>query len=414
MKFTLDFFEKFIYNELNALSQDTIIDGFTNKVETVQKEVSQAKLNLREIIFTTSDERKLELLIQHYQSEIITQLNAAFKYLGSEAEVQITSVTDLHTSKNLCRIVFKGLEEILNYIEMHFSKYFNQDAAIPDCYASISMREMENNLDSIIALSNGKLVDKKIIGIAFHSLTSLTAEAEISCITFRQLIYYKTLLNGIINCLQQENETDYTSSIINYLLYINFNSVTFLKLYIENIILDVQESTSPEGQFEKLIYFRKLINQQQVKPGFALKIDRPSIHEQINRWLDEEIYFQEKRQQLSLLFPPGQQADSAETDCKITTSLSVPELAMMTRLFVESGVIKNKNLSELMRFISKNFTSIRNENISAESLRAKYYKVENSTTNSMKLIFGKLLNDCKKLATILLAIFPSHVFLKGL
>ena len=73
-----------------------------------------------------------------------------------------------------------------------------------------------------------------------------------------------------------------------------------------------------------------------------------------------------------------------KTEFKLEFNMSVSQFAYFIKAFVESGVIQNKNTSELMRFLSKFVKSRRSESIGYESFRAKYYNVENSTKDSVK------------------------------
>ena len=64
--------------------------------------------------------------------------------------------------------------------------------------------------------------------------------------------------------------------------------------------------------------------------------------------------------------------------------MSVSQFALLTRSFVESGVIQNKNIAELIRFLARFVKTKRSGTISPESLRIKYYDVETSTRDAVK------------------------------
>jgi hypothetical protein len=77
------------------------------------------------------------------------------------------------------------------------------------------------------------------------------------------------------------------------------------------------------------------------------------------------------------------QADLSN-DEKIQTTLSVAELSLGVKLLLESKMINNKNPSELMRLVARNFKTDRNDDISENSIRNKYYTVESGTLTSMR------------------------------
>ena len=71
---------------------------------------------------------------------------------------------------------------------------------------------------------------------------------------------------------------------------------------------------------------------------------------------------------------------------KFEFDMSVSQFAYFIRTFIEAGVIQNKNISELIRFLARFVKTKRSENIAYESFRMKYYNVEGTTKNSVKNI----------------------------
>jgi hypothetical protein len=84
------------------------------------------------------------------------------------------------------------------------------------------------------------------------------------------------------------------------------------------------------------------------------------------------------------------------TDFKLNFDLSVSMLAYMFRAFTETGVIQNKNASELIRFLTKYAKTKRSESISYESFRIKYYSVESGTKDAVKKMLQSIINFINK------------------
>ena len=78
------------------------------------------------------------------------------------------------------------------------------------------------------------------------------------------------------------------------------------------------------------------------------------------------------------------------------TSLSVPQLGFFIKLLVDTGVVNNKNQTELLKTITKTIRTHRNETISLDSLRNKYYNVDKSTTETVKDKLFNMINQTKK------------------
>ncbi|HPH46082.1 MAG TPA: hypothetical protein PLJ60_11730 [Chryseolinea sp.] len=96
-----------------------------------------------------------------------------------------------------------------------------------------------------------------------------------------------------------------------------------------------------------------------------------------------------------MISPGGERATDTD-QFKIKTSLSVAQLAYSIRLLKQSGIIVNDNKAEVIRFFSKHFSSVNNNNISQESFRSKYFAFETSAVTSIQGILNKMISISKK------------------
>lgn len=81
-----------------------------------------------------------------------------------------------------------------------------------------------------------------------------------------------------------------------------------------------------------------------------------------------------------------------DTGFKIETGLSVTQIACFVQLFMDCGVFKNTNVRELITFLAEHIRFKRQENLSAESLRLKYYKIEESTRGEVRKVLSQMLD----------------------
>ena len=128
-----------------------------------------------------------------------------------------------------------------------------------------------------------------------------------------------------------------------------------------------------------------------MKPGFAYRPQLPSIRDQIGTWITEELYFLEKRRQLNVPLNVLKSDEPVVTP-KVQTSLSVAHLSLGLKLLMDAGVITNKNSTEVMRMVARNFRTEKRESISEDSLRNKVYNIESGTVEGMKDVIIGLLN----------------------
>lgn len=398
MKFELEFLDEFIRKECRKskrTSPTSTIPDFTKKRQLIEQEIERIKKSFRNHLFEVPDESRFELFIQHHQSHIIHLADKVATVIDREESTNINELSDSPTRLNLCKILLQSFEDLLNYIETHFSKYFNQDEKIPDTYAYISAKELREKIVLLKQIFVERRLDVKLEEIIFRPINQFVNYPDEGT-TFRRLIYIKYLINELFKLADNSNETEYSKVVYKHLFYLNFNSYHLLNYSTEKLRKQIEHLPSLMSQLEHLTHTRKEIAQAQIKPQFALKPKRGTIKEIYTNWLEEEIYFIEKKRQLTLMMAPGGERVENINDFKVKTALSVPQLAYSIRLLREAGIITNENQSELIRFFAKYFSSAHNENISPESLKSKFYKYEHSTVTHIQGVLTKLMSYSKK------------------
>ena len=152
---------------------------------------------------------------------------------------------------------------------------------------------------------------------------------------------------------------------------------------------------SPARQMERLSWFIKTLNQTPVKPNIAFNSKQTGIKEFLIEWLLEELSYRETKANLARLPIPGEAG--FDQNYKVETSLSVPQVACLIRLLVETGVIKNKNKTELIKFYAQYTQTKRQENITFHSFKSKFYNIEDSSKQAIKELIIRLLNELRDL-----------------
>jgi len=138
-----------------------------------------------------------------------------------------------------------------------------------------------------------------------------------------------------------------------------------------------------------------MYNQTPVRPSIAYLPKQKSIKDFMIEWLLEEICYLEKKEQLS--GNGTAMTITQEKNFKVVTELSVSQVACLIRLLVKTGVIKNKNQKQLIEFYAAYTQSKKQENISFESFRSKFYNIEESSKQDIRDLMIRLLNEIRKL-----------------
>jgi hypothetical protein len=179
------------------------------------------------------------------------------------------------------------------------------------------------------------------------------------------------------------------------LIYLNFNSFKYFTFLTTVVKEDVSKEKEITKQIERLSFHLKKLNQAHSKPNYVFKPKQESIKEQVSSWILEELAHLEKIHQLSMKFPQGTIGE-LDKNFKLSTELSVPQVAYFIRILVETGFIQNRNQKEVITFFDKHIKTRRAEKISTSSLHSKYYNIEEGTKESIRELVIKLLNETQK------------------
>lgn len=401
MKYELETLDTLIISGINpsTFKDPKHIDAasFRQFKTLAQTETDRVKKAFAKEAFSQNEERYIERYMQHHQSELIRLTDHLLGYLPDEEALYMYDFDHArHSTVNLYKYVYNCLEDLISYIEKHFSRYFNPDAKIPDSYKLIAIRDIQELLPAIEGSFNQKGLNPRLQSIILSPLKAFIRDKTASDTSFLNLIYLKNFSQELL-VWSDSNLTDQelNHKIICIMVYLNFNSYKLFALCTESIISSYQEIDTLAGQIERLAWYSKNINQAQVKPGFAYKPGHKSLRDCLIQWIDEEICFLEKRQQLTLNLPLSK-VEGLQDDFKFNTSLSVAQLAYFIRILLEENILLNRNQKEVLKFIARFTRTKKAESVSPESLRTRFYNVESSTKDAVKDVIIRLLNHIRK------------------
>lgn len=359
----------------------------TEEIEDLFQAAFQAQLDIRERLkaeyFSVRKEKKLELFVQRCQESVIHFADTIFHY--SEQNVA-PEVQKLYMS------LIGVLEDFLNFIESRFGSYFNQDAKIPQCYKKFCVAEYKAMMETFLRNVKKHNIDKVLINIITQTYEGFYQENSQKEITFRRLIYLKKLLTTLIQRVTLKKERITNQDIIVLLQYFNFNHFRLCNFITEEISNQINELPANSLKIEKILWHIKESNQLQTKPQFALYPQYSNLKFLCLTWLEEELFFLQKKEQPALL---KNSAPGAEKTV-LETSLSVSQIAMMARLLIDEGVIKNVSYRQLFKMVANTFKTNNVDRISPESLRIKSHSLEKSTVNNVKDVLIRLVNQVNK------------------
>jgi hypothetical protein len=378
IKYELETLERLI-----LLSQPDKPKGTHQKA--LKTEVERIKQTFVHEVFTFEDERHLERYIQYHQQAIIRLMDRLLKPAAASS-ASSPEIQELH---------YACLDELLTFIERHFSKYFDQDAKAPQGYISLVQKDTRTNMRKFLKTLSDAQADTRLIDLIFRVLKKLLHSHTDKHLTYRKVLYTKEIQKELFRLIDRvQSITDINEELRQIIYYLNYNATPVLTYHAHYITALLEESQTRAEKLEKLSFMLKTVNQAQVKPGIRYHPHAPSLREQLSHYITEEIDYQEKLNQLSgnTQSPPP---DSIQ-GFQLKFDASVSQLAYLVRIFLETKLIVNNNLSQVFHFLVRFIITRRTETISYASFRTKFYTVEDSTKISVRHLLQNMIQHIDK------------------
>lgn len=355
------------------------------KQKALKSEAARIQIEFVKNVFSLQSDRLIEAYIQFHQEELTKFLDRITEILGIK---EVNSIQKLSFELQL-------VEGILSFIEKRFSSHFNLNTKVPYSYKLLIAKEFSGSLAKIeIALQVGSF-KPDLISILLAPLKQFTQDKYKADTTYNELLFLKVLIKELDQALQKDDPQIVEKEIYSLLIYLNFNTIKLFNHYTDAIYEYAKSADSLIGRIEKLAYVLKKLNQNPIKPGFALVSGFRSLKEQLIDWVTEEIAFLEKRQQLSFGFGSHRSEGQLKSP-KMNTTLSVSQLAFFIRVLNELEIVKMKSTQDLIRTASQMFTSKKTEVISPDSFKAKFYNPETGAIQSVKAMAIQVMNHINK------------------
>ena len=398
MKYALENIESWIQTEL---SPDAVkfkqpdVEILSHYLIKITEQKSLVRSALIEEVFGCKKKKSIEVLIQRYQSALINLADDTIQSIKIIEAHQPALLEEELSVITVYRHIVKCLEELLTFIEKHFNRYFNIDEKIPESYKLLMQSKFRHNLKVLLKQFKNASVDEILLGLMMDPFQRFIKANNVKQVTYRELLYLKTLHKEYLEMLLPNQKMVMPKSITDLMLYLNFNNYFFVNYYINIISRDINAADSISQQIEQLAWWLKTISQVQTKPVVAYKIKDPSAKEQLIGWLTDEINFLEKKHQLTMVIPPQLQS-LTNAPFSTMTSLSVKQVALLTRLLFDTGIIKHDNQTELLTQLAGVLKTERKENISPQNLRVRYYNIDEPTKSILKEWLIKMTNQLHK------------------
>lgn len=334
--------------------------------------------SLLEAVLTTCDENERRQAVQIHQVLVTRLLNKVYG-LG-QANDAATSTVFIH--------LITQLGEALSFMEELMGRYFDRNERIPVYHYLIVQDTLRSQLQRLEA----SVVQQEAVDLHLKEvlLTQLNAILNVShpAMTYVEIRCIEELLSELLSVVQDGT----TDKMRELLYYMNYNEEGFVAYEFQRLRQLTAHLEGPKQKTALLRLEQKKINQWPVKMDCFFSAFMPSLKEQVNGWINEEVKFYESGYSSQVAETSG-----LEIESKIQTSLSVAKLAVVVRLLVVDKIIINRTIAPMLRVVAKLFTTLQRDEISFVSLEAKYHAPDKASVTAVRDMLFKWIKILDKL-----------------
>lgn len=375
--------------EIEDLSQENRF--FLYCYHSLKNENQKIKKINKERVFKLKSKERIEQYIHRKQYVLENLAHRLVKEINPINSSELYQFSNNYDKIDCLKITYIYLEKLLRFIEKEYRNYLNVNIQIPNRSTLVKEFEITNKLKEVKSRLLVSNINNQLLKLAYEPLLKIATINIQEKLTYYEFNYCSEFIKALY---KQINFADISDETIKECLFdLNFNSLQFFKYLTFEILQELETQENNIKKIDVLYRFLKNYNQKQCRNILKYKGNLPCLKEQIISWIEEEIEYLTKKIKLEA----NQFTNVTNNDEKIKflTSLSVAQLSCFFGLLMGTGIIKHKNQTDVFRFISENFKTNNTEKISVDSIKVKYYNVENTTKKALREKIIELLDLTK-------------------
>ena len=355
-------------NELTTVQSKAIIEKTIEQTLFIQ---SQIKIK----VFSLNKEKKIKIIVGNYHSSLIIFLDNVIER-SHDVEFERPDLKEVMNKLIVC------FDELLTFIETRFSNYLTLDMRVPSTYLVVSKKKLKLKIDKLKDSSTFAVNDKRSIAILFNNLYSFVNSKRSKKITFRQVLYRKQLIKELELLGLLDGEELHSCPLNEILIYMNFNSRSFINYFKECVTDKINSGESPTDKMENLLLCYKEFNQIHSKDGVVLNPNHQDLKIILSDWFKHEMIYLEKKLHISVV--PVRSLDKRSNQTmvidaisdKVLCKLSTDQTALILRASNELKIIVAKSMNHVFKTIVPFLSTPNKVNLSYDSMRSKSYVAE--------------------------------------
>lgn len=296
------------------------------------------------------------------------------------------------------------LDDLAIFLERHAARYLDQDMPLPYTRGQYFLSYIRERLPQVKERLQAGGTDQRLSELVLELLRESTQDGHL---TYRQWFPLEDLVGFILQLPRVDKgeasvkgDLSVSQRLVETLYRLNVNTTgmyRYIKATIEEVVED-KEYVS--GKLPELGRVKRYVHWLEHKPGYQYVAGRVSLARMLSAWLEELGRLKEKEGQKTGDEEKDDESGFGLDSKKVITSLTVNELGLLVRLFMETGVFRTRNRKGLARFMAQNVVTLKKEavdEVSSNHLYGTLYSMNDATLDSVQAILNRMLVRLGKL-----------------
>ena len=385
MEFPLDLLERMVSELIETphkLSGPPAETAAAELLWALELETERLRNDLIKKVFQISKTKEIEHFIQNHQSALTGFLDQLYQK-DNLFPIQPAPLRRAYDG------FYKSILSLLSFIEERFSKYFDTREKVPDVYFVLTAKELEAEGNIIFNRETADPAERAVMERVAAGYRRFLENPNRKTISYAEILFWKMLFKEIKN-IQSESTGNSVrtssrnsfSSIVQVLIYINYNDKEFVQHMVYYLSNQINASEDLRDQTGRVLQFSKDLRQLPLKPESSLLPKHPPLIEQLSAWLQEELYYLERR--MNMFAISGTDTTLSEKKALVECRVPVDQIGIFFRAASETKLLFTPSQKKLFEHIAPWLSTPRRGKLSADSMRSKSYSPERKDIEGVK------------------------------
>lgn len=331
--------------------------------------------------------------IESQQAYFSTQIAAVMTFM-EDHEAQMPPA--LVQAYNL---TIDTLQSLLTQIQFEYTKYFDLQRILPRSQWQAVRKDIAKKIKQVRSRMHNPCIDARLLEIGLKPYEVWSKEGA-TPMNYEQLIYANTLFAEL---MELDLEGDIDCQLRNILVKLNFNTEDFFAYAVDNLTAELS-GFSNNQRLEKLAHFEKIFSLLKMKTGKAFTHDNMAVDVFLLNLVQLERQFIDTVAKINATaFTLQAAATPEERKAKFSPKISFNEtinvFAAFSKAMVDAGYLSAQHTMDIIRVLSQNYKTMNREDLSEDSLRAKFYVIDQPTKVAVINMLNNVLDSAANLKT---------------